>query len=145
MKPLVLSCFVLLVGVALAATEPPAPATAGELSALEQFLALDDAQLAQLQQAIARVRQMTPGQRAELRVQIAQFRQLPAPEREALRRSWGQESPAMREGWREMMQSLDEPARAEIRRRLEAASPEERIALRRELVERYRRERAGKR
>lgn len=116
---------------------PPAPA---DFAALEQFLGLDDAQLAQMQQAIARVRAMSPAQRAQLKTQIAQFRQLPASEREALRQGWGQESPEIREGWRTMMQSLDEPARAAIRQRLETATPEERIKLRREMVQKFLRE-----
>lgn len=145
MNARILTCLVALASVAPLGAAESTPAPAGELAALEQFLALGDAELAQLQQAIARVREMTPAQRAGLRAQIERFRQLPAPQREALRRSWGQETPEMRAGWREMMQSLDEPARAAVRRRLEAAKPEERLAVRREMVERYLRERETKR
>lgn len=126
----------------LAAAEAPAPAR--ELSTLEQFLSLDDAQLAQLQQAIARVRAMTPAERARLRAQIDAFRRLPAPEREQLRRGWGHEPAAVRDGWRDLMQSLDETGRAEIRRQLEGLAPEERTKRRRELVEKFLRERTAR-
>lgn len=115
-----------------------------ELATLEQFLALDDAQLDQMQQAIARVRAMKPAERAQLRAKIDEFRRLPAGEREQLRRGWGHESSAMRDGWREMMQSLDDAGRAELRRKLDGLSPDEKAELRRELVEKFLRDRAAK-
>ncbi|MBX3737460.1 MAG: DUF3106 domain-containing protein [Candidatus Didemnitutus sp.] len=132
----------LSLGLDLRAAE--APADVRELSTLEQFLALDDAQLAQMQQAIARVRAMSAAERAQLRAQIEEFRRLPAAEREQLRRGWGHESPEIRAGWRDYMQSLDDAGRAELRRVLEGLSPEERTKLRRERVEQFLRERAAK-
>lgn len=136
MKSLGLSVFTVALFVAtLSAAEPSTPAP--EMVALEQFLALNDSQLAQMHQAIARVRAMSPEQRAQLQAQIARFRDLPAAQRDTLRRSWGQETPEIRDGWREMMQSLSESERAEIRRRLEGVPLEQRMKLRREMVERH--------
>lgn len=125
--------------------EVPKEAEARELSTLERFLALDDAQLAQMQQAIARVRAMSPQERAQLRARIDEFRRLPAPEREQLRQGWGHEPADVRDGWREMMQGLDEAARTELRRKLESLPPEERLKFRRELVENFRRAQQTKR
>lgn len=143
MKTAALLVLVAILGLGLRAAEVPPDVR--ELSTLEQFLALDDAQLAQMQQAIARVRAMSAAERAQLRARIEEFRRLPAAEREQLRRGWGSEAPEIREGWHDLMQSLDAAGRAELRRQLEGLSPEERTKLRRERVEKFLRERAAKR
>lgn len=124
-----------------ATTIAPSATETREMVALEKFLALDDAQLDEMQRAIARVRAMSPAERAKLRGQIAQFRQLPAAERQAWRQGWGQLPAELRDGWREMMQSATEAERAEIHRQLEAAAPGERIAVRRQLVDEFLRRR----
>jgi hypothetical protein len=111
----------------------PAP----DLAALEQFLNLSDAQLDEMQAALARVRAMLPAERARLRDEILAYRRLPAGERAAIRQGWGHVPAEVREGWREMMQSLDPARRAEIQARLAQLPPAERTACRRELVERY--------
>ncbi len=131
-----------LTGWPLVAAQPPVAPANGELGALEKFLALDNAQLDELQRAIVRVRAMTPAERAKLREQIEQFRQLPAAERQAWRQGWGQVPADLRDGWREMMQSADATQRAEIHRRLEAVPPGERVAERRKMVEEFLRNRA---
>ena len=129
---------------ASSALAAPADAPARELAGLEQFLSLSDAQLDEMQAALARVRAMSPAERARLKQQIQEFRQLPAERQQALRQGWGQVPADLREGWREMMHAADDAQRAEIRRQMEAAAPEERTALRRRLVEEYRRAQAGK-
>ncbi|MBI2511838.1 MAG: DUF3106 domain-containing protein [Opitutae bacterium] len=126
-----------LAGMPLRAADAPATPAAGDLVALEKFLTLDDAQLDDLQRAIARVRAMTPAERTKLREQIVQFRQLPAAERQAWRQGWGQMPAELRDGWREMMQSADDAQRAEIHRRLEALPPAERVAARKKMVEEF--------
>lgn len=131
---------VLLVLRAASAEPPPLPGGDGrELAALEQFLALDDAQLAHLQQTIAQLRAMGSAERARLREQIGQFRQLPAERKAALRQGWSQMPAEIRDGWRDMMQSADDARRAEIRAQLESLSPGERMEYRRRLVEEFRR------
>lgn len=122
----------------------PAGAPARELAGLEQFLSLSDAQLDELQAALARVRAMSPAERARLKQQIEEFRQLPAERQQALRQGWGQMPADLRDGWREMMHAADDAQRAEIRRQMDAAAPEERTAVRRRLVEEFRRAQAGK-
>lgn len=131
---------VLLALRAASAETAPLPGGDGrELAALEQFLALDDAQLAHLQQTIAQLRAMGPSERARLREQIGQFRQLPAERKAALRQGWSQMPAEIRDGWRDMMQSADDARRAEIRAQLESLSPGERMEYRRRLVEEFRR------
>ena len=120
-----------------ASTPPPAAAGVADLSALERFLALSDAELVQMADAIARVRAMTPAQRVALREQIVAFRQLPEAQRTQLRQGWGAMPPEIQNGWREMMQAATEAEHAEIQRKLQVMSPEERMRFRRGLVEAY--------
>lgn len=132
-----------------AQTAPAAPGQAAapraeaeaDLAVLEQFLTLSDAELAQVEQAVAQVRAMSPAERAALREQIAAFRQLPADERARMRQGWGGMAPEIRQGWREMMQAATPERRAEIHAHLQSLSPEERVEYRRRLVEAYWRER----
>ncbi len=108
-----------------------------DLAAIERFLDLSDAELAQTAEAIARVRAMTPAQRAELRKEIAAFRQLPEPQRQQLRQGWGWMPPEIQEGWREMMQNATPAERASIQAKMQALPPPEKMKYRRELVEAY--------
>ena len=129
------------------AKAPSAPTTThapGELAALEQFLNLSDAELAQMQQIIVRLRAMTPEERAKLREEIAAFRQLPEPQRQQLRRGWGAMPAELQAGWREMMQSASPERRAEIQGRMQSLPPDEKTRYRREVVEEYLKAKARK-
>lgn len=136
----------------LRAAAPPAPTHTPqelkELSAVEHFLDLSDAELDQLQQVIARIRAMTPDQRAQLRREIVQYRGLPAAQRERMRMGWEEMHPGMgggwgrmpadiRDGWREMIQHATPEQHAAIQARLRTLSAEERTAYRLQLVEEY--------
>ncbi len=136
----------------LTAAETPAPSHSPdeirEMSAVEQFLDLSDAELDQLLEVIARIRAMTPAQRAELRAEVARYRQLPSAEREQLRlgwgrmhggmgAGWGQMPTEIQEGWREMMHNATPEQRAGIQAKLQSLAPAERNAWRRQLVEDY--------
>lgn len=118
------------------------PYTGGEkgtadLAALEQFLTLSDAELAQMADAIARVRAMTPAQKEQLRKEIVAFRQLPPQQRQQLRQGWGWMPPEIQNGWREMMQHATPERRAEIQAKLQSLGPAEKTEYRRQLVEEY--------
>lgn len=142
-----LSCLglaLVLLAVPLAAQTPPAPASspaaassASELAALEQFLNLSDAELAQMEAVIARLRAMTPAQRATLRTEIAAFRQLPEQQRLQLRQGWGGMPAEIQTGWREMMQRATPERHAEIQAKLQTLNPDEKMRYRRDLVEAY--------
>ena len=125
----------------LAAQTPPAPpaasTSASELAALEQFLNLSDAELAQMEAVIARLRAMTSAQRATLRTEIAAFRQLPEQQRLQLRQGWGAMPAEIQTGWREMMQSATPERHAEIQAKLQTLTPDEKMRYRRDLVEAY--------
>lgn len=121
----------------------PPPAAAHEFAAVEQFLNLDDAELEQLQQVIARLRALSPAERAVLRQEIARYRSLPDDQRQHLRQGWGRITPELQAGWREMMQHATPGRRAEIQSRLQSLSPEEKVAYRRQLVEEYLRAKAA--
>jgi uncharacterized membrane protein len=108
------------------------------MAALEQFLSLSDAELAQMADAIARVRAMTPEQRAALRKEIMAFRQLPAQQRQHLRQGWGSMPADIQDGWREMMQSTPPEQHAAIQAKLQSLSPAEKAQYRRDLVEAWR-------
>jgi hypothetical protein len=118
-----------------------AAGAAGELAALEQFLALSDEELASIEQAIARVRAMTPEQRAEYRERLISYRNLPAPRRAEVRLGWGWQNPQDREDWREMMRGATEERRSAIHAELQAAAPEQVIVRRREILEAWRQSR----
>jgi hypothetical protein len=121
-----------------------APTPAAELAALEQFLKLSDAELAQMAEAIARVRAMTPAQRATMRDEIAAFRRLPEPQRAQIRQGWGWMPREIQDGWREMMQSATAEERSAIQAKLQSLAPEERTRYRRSLVEAYLKAKAEK-
>ncbi len=125
----------------LTAQTPPAPpaasTSASELAALEQFLNLSDAELAQMEAVIARLRAMTPAQRSTLRTEIAAFRQLPEQQRQQLRQGWGGMPAEIQTGWREMMQSTTPERHAEIQAKLQTLTPDEKMRYRRDLVEAY--------
>jgi len=162
MKTLTLTGLALLLLAAPAAGQnPPAPASsripaaatpapsavspaAGELAALEQFLYLSDAELAQMEQVIARLRAMTPAQRTALRAEITAFRKLPEPQRQQLRQGWGWMPAEIQNGWREMMQGATPERRAEVQAKLQTLSPEEKPGFRRQLVEEYLKGKAAK-
>lgn len=112
-------------------------AATSELAALEQFLNLSDAELAKMEAVIGRLRAMTPAQRAALRAEMVAFRELPETQRQQIRQGWGGVSPEIQNGWREMMQGLDDERRAEIQQKLQSLAPDEKIRYRHELVEAY--------
>ena len=122
----------------------PASNSPAELAALERFLDLPDSELAQMADAIARLRAMTPEQRAALRQEITEFRRLPEAQRSRIRAGWGQMPPEIQSGWRELMQNATPEKHALIRAKLQSLSPEERMRYRRELVEEYLRTKAQK-
>lgn len=125
------------------ATAPAATAPA-ELATLERFLSLSDAELAQMAEALARVRAMSQAERATLRDQIAAFRQLSEPQRQRIRQGWGGMPAEIQAGWREMMQHATPEQHAAIQAKLQSLSPEEKMQYRRSLVESYLREQATK-
>lgn len=144
--------------VASAATDTPSPPAAargsakdpangrapGEMAALEQFLNLSDAELAQLQDVIARLRAMSPAERAALRNEIAAFRKLPEPQRMQMRQGWGMMPPEIQDAWREMMQSTTAAEHAEIQKKMQSLAPDQRMRYRRELAEAYLKAKAAK-
>lgn len=116
----------------------------GELAALEQFLNLSDAELAQLQDVIARLRAMSPAERAALRDEIAAFRKLPEPQRMQMRQGWGMMPPEIQDAWREMMQNTTAAEHAEIQKKMQSLAPDQRMRYRRELAEAYLKAKAAK-
>jgi hypothetical protein len=122
---------------------PTSSGSAAELMALERFLDLSDAELAQMADAIARLRAMTPAQRAALRGEIAAFRQLPEPERQQIRQGWGGMPAEIQDGWRDMMHNATPEERAAIQSKMHSLSADERTLYRRTLVESYLKNRQG--
>lgn len=125
----------------------PAPRSAAEikeLTSVEQFLGLTDAELDQMQQVLARIRAMKPAERTALRAEIEKYRQLPATQREQLRQGWGWMSRDIQDGWREMMQSTTPEEHAEIQKVLHSLPPEQRTEYRRKMVEAYLKKKAEK-
>jgi hypothetical protein len=116
---------------------PPSSANADELAALERFLTLSDEELAQMADAIARVRAMTPPQRAALREQILSYRRLPEPQRMKMRQGWGWMPPEIQHGWREMMQNATPEQRTAIHTAMQSLPPDEKMRYRRKVVEDY--------
>ena len=136
-----------LLGAAEVPAANAAPRPAAELkdfATIEQFLGLSDAELDQVQQALTRIRAMKPEERAALRAEIVKFRQLPEGQRQQLRQGWGWMPQEVQDAWREMMQAASPERHAEIQRKLQAMSPDERLAYRRQLSEEYLRKKAGK-
>ncbi len=136
-----------------AADAPAAPATAAasrpaaelkDFATVEQFLGLSDAELDQVQQVLTRIRAMKPEERAALRAEIAKFRQLPEGQRQQLRQGWGWMPREIQDAWREMMQAAPPERHAEIQQKLQAMSPDERLAYRRQLAEAYLKNKDGK-
>jgi len=127
-----------MVATATAASTPTiAAGPTTDLVSLERFLDLSDAELAQMADAIARVRALTPSQRAALKREIAAFRQLPEAERQQIRQGWGGMPPEIQAGWREMMQHATPEERATIQSKLQSLPPDEKHTYRRTLVEAY--------
>ncbi len=120
------------------------PAELKELATVEQFLALSDTELDQVQQVIARIRAMKPEERLALRGEIARYRQLPEPQRQQLRQGWGWMPPEIQDGWREMMQGATPERRTEIQMKMQSLAPDEKIAYRRQLVEDFLKAKAAK-
>lgn len=123
---------------------PPPSANADDLAALERFLALSDEELAQMADAIARVRGMTPAQRAALREQILSYRRLPEPQRMQMRQGWGWMPPEIQDGWRDMMQNTTPEQRAAIHSAMQSLPPDEKMRYRRKVVEDYLKAKAEK-
>lgn len=126
----------------LRATEQPAapartPAELKELAAVEQFLSLSDADLDQMQQVIARIRAMKPGERVALLGEISRYRKLPEAQRQELRQGWGWMPREIQDGWREMMQQATPERRAEIQGKMQSLPAEEKLTYRQQLVEQY--------
>lgn len=109
-----------------------------EFSALERFLAMSDAELEETQQAVARVRAMTPEQRAQLRAQIAEFRQLPTERRDEIRGGWGWHDARDRDDWRTMMRAKSPEERAAVQAELQALPADQRLGRKRALLELWR-------
>jgi DNA-binding transcriptional MerR regulator len=145
MKTLTCLGLTLAIIAASLAAQTPAPtptastssSSASELAALEQFLNLSDAELAQMEAVIARLRAMSPAQRAALRSEITAFRQLPEQQRLQLRQGWGGMPAEIQNGWREMMQNATPERRAEIQSRMQSLEPDAKMRYRRDLVEAY--------
>jgi hypothetical protein len=138
---LVLGGLALVVAALRGAEGPPAtsrsPAELKELSAVEQFLGLSDAELDVLQQVLARIRAMKPAERAALQAEILKYRQLPEPQREEMRRGWGWMPREVQDAWREMMQGATAERRTEIQTKMQAMEPDARLSYRRQLVDEY--------
>lgn len=134
-----------LLAAPLAAQTPAASSSTSELAALDQFLNLSDAELAQMEAVIARVRKMSPAQRAALRAEIAAFRRLPEQQRLQLRQGWGGMPAEIQTGWREMMQGATPERHAEIQAKLQTLGPDEKMRYRRDLVEAYLKTKPGNR
>ena len=111
---------------------------AAELAALEQFLSLSDAQLDQLQAALARIRALSPAERAAFAEEILSYRALPGEQRRQIREGWGRHSRDSREDWRALMQSLNPQERARVQQELQALPPEQRLQRRLELLDQWR-------
>jgi hypothetical protein len=132
-------------GKAQASPAPGSPqATAAELAALEQFLRLSDAELAQLEQVIARIRAMKPAERAAMCNQIMAYRQMPEAQRMHLRLGWGGVPPEVQAAWRDMMHGATPERRAEIQAKMQSLPPEEKADYRRALVDEFLRQKAEK-
>lgn len=109
-----------------------------EFAALERFLAMSDAELDAMQQAIARVRAMSPEQRAAFRAQLTEFRQLPAERRDEIRSGWGWHDAKDREDWRTMMRAKSPDERAVVQRELLALPADQRSARKHALLDAWR-------
>lgn len=124
--------------------ERPGKATggSGELSALEQFLGMDDQQLDKLLAAITRVRAMTPEERQRMREQIASFRQLSPEQREQIRRGWGWLTEQDRNDWPTMMRELPPEQRERVQKEIQSLDPDARAQRKHELLEAWRKQAA---
>lgn len=145
--PRLLLVLSLLLGLprAFPAEGTPPPAGHGqELASLERFLSLSDAELDQMQQAIARIRAMSPDERAALRREMEQYRRLPEDQRRQLRRGWGATEERVQDAWRRMMQAAPPERRQEIQRQLQALPPDQKAGFRRQLAEEFLRDEAKK-
>lgn len=142
------TCLLFVAAVAAQTPKGPGPngsRSPGELAALEQFLSLSDAELAQLQDVITRLRAMSTEERAALRKEIAEFRKLPEPQRMQMRQGWGMMPAEIQNAWREMMQNATPAEHAEIQKKMQSlATQEERMKYRRSLAEAYLKAKAAK-
>ncbi len=107
-----------------------------DLTALERFLDMDDAQLDRIQRAIAKVRAMSPEERAALHARLNAFRQLPEAQRERVRAGWRDDRDQA--DWPVMMRSLPEAERSAIQTEIQALSPTQRATRKHELLEVWR-------
>ncbi len=124
------------------ATAPSAATqSAEETAALEKFLSMNDAQLDQLQQAIAKVRAMSPAQRSALKAKMLSYRALPETERSRVREAWGWVDDKDRGDWPQMMRSLSNEGRSAIQAEVQSLAPEKRASRKHEILEAWR---AGK-
>jgi Spy/CpxP family protein refolding chaperone len=121
---------------AAADNSPPAPAPK-EMAALEHFLDLTDADLDQMQRVITRIRAMNPEARSALRRELENYRNLPDSQRHQLRLGWGAVEAETQDAWRRMMQAATPERRAQVQAHLQALTPENKAAYRRQLVEDY--------
>ncbi len=115
-----------------------ATAADDEFAALERFLAMSDVELDAMQQAIARVRAMTPEQRAAFRAQLAEFRQLPEERRDEIRGGWGWHNAQDRDDWRTMMRAKSPEERAAVQRELLALPADQRAARKHAMLDAWR-------
>ena len=122
---------------------PPASGKETELATLERFLDLSDAELEQMQRAIAQLRAMGPEEKKRLRHELENFRRLPAEERRQLRRGWGALDERLQDGWRRMMQAATPERRLEIQRELQALPPDKKADFRRARAEEFLRQEAA--
>lgn len=125
-------------GHARAAQAASAASDDPEFAALDRFLSMSDAELDAMQQAIARVRAMSPDERAKMRAEIAAFHQLPTERRDEIRAGWGWHDARDREDWRTMMHEKTPSERAQIQQEILNLPADERIARKHALLDAWR-------
>jgi hypothetical protein len=109
-----------------------------DLAALDQFLSMSDAELDQLQSAIARVRAMSPAEREAFRQKMIAYRQLPEGERQQVQQRWGWQSEQDRSDWSIMMRSKTEPERSAIQADVQSQPSDQRAARKHAILETWR-------
>lgn len=100
------------------------------VQALDQFLKMDDAALAEMEAVIRRIRQMSPAERDALQAKVSAYITKSAEERAEIGRAWGHLDNALRAEWRTYMLGLDEAQRQTVRRELQAVPVEKRAQWR---------------
>ena len=97
---------------------------------------MDNAQLARVERAVARLRAMSPAERAALHERLSAFHRLPPAERNRVRAGWRDERD--RADWPQMMHSLTPEQRAAVQAELQALDPADRATRKHELLDAWR-------